>query len=121
MSQIAEPVYHEHRAFIGGQVALFESAAEKFAALADDWEASGAGLSRVDYNHVAYHQVIGMGVVVVPLLLERLRQGDGDWVYALKCVTGEQAETPVMWGDADRVIGAWLAWGATRGFSRGVI
>ena len=115
MVQTTDAIAAEHHAIVGGRSRTFGSAEAKFEALAEEWEESTAALSRLDVNHTAYHQVIGMGPPVVPMLLDRLRGGDTDWIYALKCITGHEAETPDMVGDHDRVIAAWLDWGATRG------
>ncbi|MGD0388713.1 MAG: hypothetical protein ABSC42_07135 [Tepidisphaeraceae bacterium] len=98
-------------AFVGGRKRKFGSLSAKFHALVNDWEDAHLGRSTTDYNHVAYAQIIGIGPQAVPLLLKKLEDGDGDWIYALKCITGEEADTPDMHGNADKVISAWLKWG----------
>jgi hypothetical protein len=99
------------RAWIGGKPLSFSTIQEKLEALAEAWEEQHAGRSVLSLNHIAYHQIIGMGEAAIPLLIERVRNGEAHWIYALKCISGEQAETPEMQGDADRVIEAWVEWG----------
>ncbi len=119
MTRITDRDETTYRAVIGGQPMTFDTAEAKFVALADEWDEANAGRSRVAFTSGTYHQVIGMGYAAVPMLLGRLSDGDADWIYALKCITGEQAETPDMDGDHDRIVGAWLSWGAARGFRNG--
>ncbi len=106
-------------AIIDGTTVTFHSPREKFEALTEAWDEQHGGSSVVSLNHLIYHQIIGMGAEVIPFLLERLKLGEGHWIYALKCISGEQAETPAMHGDADQVIEAWLAWGQGRGINGG--
>jgi hypothetical protein len=98
-------------AIINGRVTEFDTEKAKFDALVEAWEDHQTGRSVTDFNHVAYTQIIGMGTTAIAWLLDKLTEGDGDWIYALKCITGQEAETPDMYGDADRVIAAWRAWG----------
>jgi hypothetical protein len=100
-----------HRAMIDGNSFAFESCTEKFEALAEAWDNERPGSSIINYESFAHHQIIGMGPAVIPLLLDRLRLGEGHWVYALTCIAGEQAHEESMNGDSDRVIQAWLDWG----------
>jgi hypothetical protein len=105
------------RAFISGQSVSFGSVEEKFAALADAWDEHNSGRSVIDYAHFAHLQIIGMGAPALPLILDRLIEGEGDgrWVFALKCVSGDQTDTPAMRGDLDAVIKAWSEWGKRNG------
>lgn len=88
----------------------FTTVEEKFQALADAWEDEHPGSSIMRFDSFAYHQIIGMGMDVVPLLIDRLRDGEGHWVYALTCIAGTNEHTDEMVGDADRVIQAWVGW-----------
>ena len=62
-----------------------------------------------------------MGREIIPFLLERLGKGEGHWIHALKCISGEQAESAEMHGNADAVIGAWIEWGRARGVGIGQV
>jgi len=106
-------------AILDGNTVIFSSIRDKFDALAETWEDKLGGSSVLNLNDVIYHQIIGMGAEIIPFLLERLRESEGHWIYALKCISGDQAESPEMHGDADRVINAWLAWGRARGIDVG--
>jgi len=103
------------KALIDGGAVSFKSMEEKFAALLEAWEDHNAGRSVTNYDHPAYLQIVGMGDWVVPRLLEKLEEGDGDWIYAIKLITGHEEETAAMVGDGDQVIAAWLEWGKTYG------
>lgn len=98
------------RATIEGSTVTFQNIQEKFEALDEAWSNERPGSSKVSVNSFSYQQIVGMGQAVVPLLLDRLREGEGHWVYALMCITGEKVHTDDMVGDADRVIRAWLDW-----------
>jgi len=112
-------VSHDVFALVDGKTVSFENEEEKFEALAQAWSNEQPGASIVDYDSAAYHQIIGMGWPALPFLLNRLRMGEGHWVYALTCVAGQQAHTDEMEGDADRVIEAWLDWGKKAGLCYG--
>ena len=107
----------ESYAFIDGSSRTFPSDAEKFVALAQAWHEHQIGSATLDFNHSAYHQIIGMGRTAIPFLLNRMQQQEVGWVYAIKCISGEQAAKPGMRGD--EVLAAWLEWGRFRGFSIG--
>jgi hypothetical protein len=98
------------RALINGESREFATIEEKFEALAENWDEFNIGRSITSFDHPAYHQIMTMGEAVIPLLIDRLRQGEDDWVYALKCITGEQVESAEMYGDSDRVVQAWVEW-----------
>jgi len=108
-------------ATIEGATVNFDTPLEKFEALSDAWSDETPGTSILNYNSFCYHQIIGMGVQIIPILLERLRQGEGQWVHALSCIVGQQVHTPGMVGNPDRVIEAWLKWGDSRGGGNGRI
>lgn len=105
-------------AIVEGANHVFASTREKFEALAQSWEDYNLGRSVIDYHDFAMQQIIGMGADVVPFLIERLAAGQSDWVYALKSITGQEADTPDMLGDEDRVVSAWIEWGRRDGDKR---
>jgi hypothetical protein len=108
----------ELRAIINGKTEMFSTVEEKFGALAEAWHEAQIGSARIDFQHAAYHQVIGMGWEAVPLLLERIRQREVGWIYAMKCITGDQVGTPELRGQ--QVLDAWLEWGKSRGYLSGI-
>jgi hypothetical protein len=98
-------------AIVDGQPKRFKTSRQKFEHLAISWQEYNSGQSVIDYSDFAFEQIVGMGVAVVPLLLERVASGESEWIYALKCISGVQAETTEMQGDEDQVVQAWIQWG----------
>lgn len=102
-------------ALINGRSVAFDDAEAKFNRLAALWAEYNAGRSVTDFRHAAYLQIIGMGMPVVPLLLRELAEGRGDWVVALKYITGAKVTTPAMRGNFPAIRRAWLEWGRANG------
>lgn len=66
-------------------------------------------------THGAYQRVIGLGIAAVPLIMERIKEGDRHWGWALTSITGENpAEHCDSLQEASE---AWLEWGAQKGFA----
>jgi hypothetical protein len=87
----------------------------RFEHLADTWEAETAFESVVTRKAMdpAYQQIIGMGYVAVPLILERLQHKPRQWFWALTAITGENpAVGRTSMAEASQ---AWLRWGRDRG------
>lgn len=101
----------QYSALIHGKQFCFKTALDKFLALKDVWNEYNAGQSITHFEHLSYLQIIGMGAEIVPLLISRLQEDGGNFIFALKCITGEQAETEGIQGQADKVIAAWIKWG----------
>jgi hypothetical protein len=98
-------------ATIDGEVKPFEDSRQKFEELSRSWNDWNLGKSVIDYHDFAFEQIVGMGADAVPFLLKKLAAGESEWIYALKCITGQQADTEEMVGDEDRVVDAWIRWG----------
>jgi hypothetical protein len=62
-----------------------------------------------------YQAIIGMGLPVVPLILEELRREPDHWFWALEALTGENPVPTEVDGDMSRVSEAWLKWGRREG------
>ncbi len=60
--------------------------------------------------HPAYQQIIGMGPVAVPLIMEELRMSPNHWFGALKSITGTDPVPPDKRGDIRAMAQEWLAW-----------
>jgi hypothetical protein len=104
------------RAMIDGTEVSFATKEEKFRALARVWIDYNFGRSVSQFHHAAYLQIIGMGMPVVPLLLQDLANGAGDWLVALKYITGAKVTTPEMRGNFQAIQQAWINWGQANGF-----
>jgi hypothetical protein len=98
-------------ATINGKEVPFDDSRQKFEELSKSWQEYNFGSSIIEYHDAAFEQIIGMGAEVVPYLLERLKDGEVEWVYALQRITGHHIENPDMIGDAEKVAEAWIEWG----------
>jgi hypothetical protein len=98
-------------AIVDGRQMSFPTAAEKFEALSRSWEDYHLGRSVIDYHDFAFEQIVGMGPCAVPHLLYKIADGKSEWIYALKCITGFEAEAPEMEGNDEAVLQAWNDWG----------
>lgn len=95
----------------------FRTIFDKFDTLSRSWKDYNLGRSRIEYNHFAHYQIIGMGMSIVPLLLERMEQGDNDWIMALKAITGAAPDKEVSLGDAKSVRRVWANWAIDNGYT----
>ena len=62
-----------------------------------------------------YQEIIGMGLPVVPLILEELRAEPHHWYWALEAIAGENPIPSDVDGDMRRIREAWLEWGRLQG------
>lgn len=91
--------------------------AERFHRLAAEWKAQAGYLS--DSRRMVmlrpYQAIIGMGLPVVPLILEDLRAEPHHWYWALEAITGEDPVPVNVDGDMRIIREAWLDWGRREG------
>jgi hypothetical protein len=90
----------------------------RFGRLAAKWQSETMHLSSpqdiyLNANHV---QIIGMGMVVVPLILTSMQKQPYDWFFALRGITGQNPVPEGAAGDVSRMSALWLAWGKRNGF-----
>lgn len=65
--------------------------------------------------HPAYQRVIGLGLEVMPYLLESLKENPGRWIWAVNAIAGEDAaEGCESFEEAKE---CWLAWGRRFGYT----
>jgi len=90
----------------------------RFYRLKEKWEAETAFLSSVSdiVMHPAYQQIIGMGLVSVPLILREMSIKHGQWFWALKSITNEDPVKPRYRGIVAEMSKAWLQWGKENGY-----
>ena len=102
------------------QLAERLTTAERFHQLAAEWKKQAGYLS--DTRRMAmlrpYQAIIGMGLPVVPLILEELRKEPDFWYYALETITDENPVPEDVKGDTARIREAWLDWGRRQGLIR---
>ena len=82
----------------------------RFRELTDDWRSAVAMISSMSF---LYQEIISLGPVAVPLMLESLVDDPDWWFYALSSATGEYPALNTKTFRAARA--AWLAWGTERG------
>jgi hypothetical protein len=92
----------------------------KFEKLANEWRRNTTFSSSVtdivlDPN---YQQIIGMGAVAVPLILNELKQSPEHWFWALAAITGADPAKNEPDGDIEAAAEAWIRWGVERGIIR---
>lgn len=89
---------------------------EQFKALSDQWHEETGILSSIESKHPAYQGIIKLGMPVVPILLEEMRDDPDWWCFALEAITGENpCKFPEMSGRLDLIAKAWVEWGVARG------
>lgn len=106
------------RAIIHGDSQMFLTDLDKFNALAQAWRDDSIGDAIHDFQHAAYHGIIGMGPAALPFIMDRLQQNEPGWIYALKCITGEIIGAGLR---GDDVIATWIDWGRSKGIIGGRI
>ncbi|MGA2735576.1 MAG: hypothetical protein ABSG35_23655 [Syntrophobacteraceae bacterium] len=85
---------------------------ERFIKLRDEWQRDTEFLSSIHamISHPAYLQIIGMGPVAVPLLINELQNEPDYWFPALKAITGCDPVPPDKRGDLQAMTKVWLEW-----------
>jgi len=58
-----------------------------------------------------YQRIIGMGMPVVPLILEELQREPDQWFWALEAITEENPVPPEAAGNVRQMAQAWIEWG----------
>jgi hypothetical protein len=87
-----------------------------FEVLRSRWIEDTKYLSFIQSDHPAYQEIIKLGMPVVPILLEEMRDNPDWWGHALAVITGENpCKFPEMSGRLDLIAKAWVDWGIERG------
>src|SRR5438132_8846937 len=90
---------------------------ERFRRLATEWKEQSRYLSNTAQMAMLkpYQQIIGMGWPAVPLILEELQRGPGQWFWALESITDQNPVPPVAAGNVRLMARAWIEWGIRQG------
>jgi hypothetical protein len=90
---------------------------ERFQRLAADWKEQSRFLSNTAQMAMLkpYQRIIGMGVPVVPLILEELRREPDQWFWALEAITEENPVPSADAGNVRAMADAWIEWGRQHG------
>ena len=84
---------------------------QRFFNLANRWRKESRYISSITQriSHVAYLEIIALGLPAVPLILHELERTRDHWIEALRIITGED---PARGTDVyDDAVEAWLNWG----------
>ncbi len=63
-----------------------------------------------------YQRIIGMGMPVVPLILEELRREPDQWFWALESITEQNPVSSDAVGKVRQMAQAWIEWGKQQGY-----
>jgi hypothetical protein len=90
---------------------------DQFGRLAAEWKKQSILMSNSAQMALLkpYQQIIGMGPVAVPFILEALQREPDHWFWALESITGENPVPPEANGVTPRMADAWVDWGRARG------
>jgi hypothetical protein len=91
---------------------------ERFRRLAAEWKEQSRYLSNTAQMAMLrpYQRIIGMGLPVVPLILEELRREPDQWFWALESITEANPVLPEDAGKVRAMARAWLEWGERQGY-----
>jgi hypothetical protein len=90
----------------------------RFARLAADWKEQSRFLSNSAQIAMLqpYQRIIGMGLPVVPLILEELKREPDQWFWALEAITEANPVPQESLGNVRQMALAWIDWGRQHGF-----
>jgi hypothetical protein len=86
---------------------------QRFRRLATEWKEQSRYLSNTAQMAMLkpYQCIIGLGLPVVPLILEELDREPNQWFWALEAITEQNAVPPEALGNVRLMAQAWLEWG----------
>jgi hypothetical protein len=91
---------------------------ERFRRLADEWKEQSRYLSNTAQMAMLkpYQRIIGLGLPVVPLILEELQREPDQWFWALESITEQDPVPHEAKGKVRLMAQAWIDWGKQRGY-----
>lgn len=89
---------------------------KRFQRLAAEWKQRSRFLSNTAQMALLqpYQRIIGMGMPVVPSILEELKRDPDQWFWALEAITEENPVPAEALGNVRRMAQAWIDWGRHR-------
>ena len=63
----------------------------------------------------SYQRIIGMGMPVVPLILQELARAPDQWFWALEAITEQNPVPAQAAGKVSLMAQAWIEWGKSEG------
>ena len=90
---------------------------KRFDRLAKTWLKETRNISSVTQKamHPAYQQIIGLGPVAVPLILQRLHEEPNQWFWALRSITRVNPVPEEHIGCIREMADDWIQWGHKNG------
>jgi hypothetical protein len=90
---------------------------ERFRRLASEWKDQARFLSNTMRMAMlpSYQRIIGMGMPVVPLILEELQREPHHWFWALEAITEQNPVPAEAMGKTQEMAKAWVEWGKSQG------
>jgi hypothetical protein len=118
VERISAEMTHRGEAFQAMIVNAAAVAKERFARLAAEWkDFESPSSSAMDLAmHPCYQQIIGMGEIAIPFLIEQLEREPDHWFWALYCITGVDPVPESDRGDIDAMSVAWIDWAGKHGY-----
>ena len=100
------------------QANIQESPRERFSRLKAEWKDQSRYLSNSAQMALLRpsKRIIGMGLPVVPLILEELKREPDQWLWALEAIIEENPVPPEAAGAVTLMAKAWLDWGREQGY-----
>ena len=91
---------------------------ERFRRLAAEWKEQSRYLSNTAQMAMLqpYQRIIGLGLPVVPLILEELNREPNQWFWALEAIIEQNPVPPEALGKVRMMAQAWIEWGERQGF-----
>lgn len=91
---------------------------ERFQRLAAEWREQSRFLSNSAQMAMlrSGQRIIGMGLPVVPLILDELKRKPDQWFWALEAITEENPVPADAAGNVSLMAEAWINWGHRHGF-----
>lgn len=91
---------------------------ERFRRLATEWKEQSRYLSNTAQMAMLkpYQRIIGLGLPVVPLILEELNREPNQWFWAIEAITEQNPVPPEATGQVRLMAQAWIEWGKQQGF-----
>jgi hypothetical protein len=91
---------------------------ERFRRLVTEWKEQSRYLSNTAQMAMLkpYQRIIGLGLPVVPLILEELNRERNQWFWALEAITEQNPVPPEALGKVRLMAQAWIEWGKQQGY-----
>jgi hypothetical protein len=95
----------------------------RFRRLSEQWKDQSQHLSNTAQMALLkpYQRIIGMGLPVVPLILQELEREPDQWFWALEAITEENPVPQESAGNVRLMAQAWIEWGKRHRFDHRTI